>query len=220
MMTWASLSGIQVPEIDLVEIASMSGLPEGFESMPGRAFVVKRFDRDGDRRIHIEDFAQVLDRRPTREGKYSGANYETVANIIYRLGGFEDLAEFVRRIVAMTAMGNGDAHLKNFSLIYPDGKNARLSPAYDLVSTAPYVPGDSLALNFGKSKIFTEVSITSFRRLAVRLGLPSEYDLDPTVKEVVTLLRDQWSSIKSDLPADKAVLDGITERLKFIPIFS
>jgi serine/threonine-protein kinase HipA len=54
-------------------------------------------------------------------------------------------------------IGNGDMHLKNWSLLYPDGRTPVLSPACDLVATFPYIPNDSLALTFGGSRSLSEI---------------------------------------------------------------
>jgi serine/threonine-protein kinase HipA len=62
-------------------------------------------------------------------------------------------------------------HLKNWSLLYPDGRTPTLSPAYDLVSTVPYLPGDRLALNLAGTKEFAEVTLARFGRLAERAHL-------------------------------------------------
>ena len=147
MMTWAREAGIDVPEFSLVEADSIRGIPSEVLDPGKKAFPIRRFDRSSAGRVHIEDFAQVLNRYPTPDGKYGGANYETVARILLALGGMSDLEEFVRRMVALVAMGNGDAHLKNWSLIYEDRRTARLSPAYDLVSTVTYMRAEeTLAL--------------------------------------------------------------------------
>lgn len=59
----------------------------------------------------------------------------------------EDLEKLFTLITLNCALRNGDAHLKNFAIVYDEvlGK-ARLAPVYDLVTTAVYLPKDSLAL--------------------------------------------------------------------------
>ena len=58
------------------------------------------------------------------------------------------------RTTSTPAAGNGDAHLKNFGVLYadPTDKDVRMSPAYDLVNTTAYIRNDSLALTLGSSK--------------------------------------------------------------------
>ena len=87
-------------------------------------------------------------------------------------GSSDDLIEFVRRLVFMVAVGNEDAHLKNWSLIYRGGRSARLAPAYDLVSTVTYRGlRRGLGLSLARSQRFTDVSRASFAPLAQRVGL-------------------------------------------------
>jgi serine/threonine-protein kinase HipA len=219
MMTWAREAGIDVPEFSLIEANSIQGVPQALLTSAKKAFLIRRFDRTATGRVHIEDFAQVLNRYPTPEGKYGGANYETVARIVLAVGGMHDLEEFVRRIVALVAMGNGDAHLKNWSLIYEDGRTARLSPVYDLVSTVTYVSTEeALALNLAGSKVFSEVTLASFRRLARKLELPSETALDHTVRDTVERLRSSWPTIRESMPLRDRVKRSIDDRLRELPL--
>ncbi len=92
----------------------------------------------------------MLNARRTDE-KYHGS-YET--SIMKRFGEFansphlgEDLARLFTLIVINSALRNGDAHLKNFGIVYDDVEGeARLAPVYDLVTTSVYLPKDSMAL--------------------------------------------------------------------------
>lgn len=116
----------------------------------GLALVIDRFDlrQDGTYR-GFEDFC-VLNARRTDQ-KYSGS-YES--SIIRRFTEFansvhvgEDLERLFTLIAINCAVRNGDAHLKNFGIIYDDVEGeARLAPVYDLVTTAVYLPRDSMAL--------------------------------------------------------------------------
>ncbi|MDE1998957.1 MAG: HipA domain-containing protein, partial [Burkholderiales bacterium] len=55
----------------------------------------------------------------------------------------------------------GDAHLKNFGLLYvdADGADATLAPAFDIVNTTCYIPDDGLALTLGGSKGLYQASL-------------------------------------------------------------
>ena len=68
-----------------------------------------------------------------------------------------DIAEFIRRLTFNTLIGNADMHLKNWSMIYPDRRRAALAPAYDLVSTIPYIPDPKAALNVSRLPLAEEV---------------------------------------------------------------
>ncbi len=219
MMTWASNVGISVPSFELVETGSIGNLPIEVAATKGKSFLIHRFDRVDGTRLHIEDFAQILNRFPTFQGKYGGANYETVGRILNSLGGEKDVAELVRRLVANVAMGNGDAHLKNWSLIYPDGRNGVLSPAYDLVSTMSYVrSAETLALNLAGTKRFEDIHLESFRRMSRKIGLDNEFRLDDVVLETVGRLQDSWRDLRRSLPIGDHAKQAIEDRLKSLPL--
>ncbi len=170
MMAWARASGIEVPHFELVPFGALSGIPERRFASETACYAVRRFDRpEPGRRVHIEDFAQVFDVMPAK--KYEALNYESIARVIHVVCGLDDLREYVRRLVFVVLSGNADAHLKNWSLIYADGRIARLSPAYDLVATVAYPVKRELALKFNKSRAFGDVSRAGFLRLGTKLGL-------------------------------------------------
>lgn len=216
MMSWAKAVGLQVPEIDLVSPAEIGGLPPEVGTLSGNAFAIRRFDRDKGDRVHIEDFAQV--RGQYAAEKYDDANYETIGNIIWRLGGIDDLLEYVARLVFIIAIGNGDAHLKNWSLMYPDRVLGRLSPAYDLVSTIQYIERDELGLNLGGSKTFGAISLGNFERFARRLNVDAE-PIVARVRATVEATLDSWSALRAELPIPDAFKARIDAHLKRVPLF-
>jgi len=173
MMLLASEIGIDVPEVELVSISRISGLPEDIHKMRGNALAVKRFDREKNGiSVHIEDFAQIYGVYP--EKKYQKANYRNIAEVIWAESGQEDIEEFVRRLVYSVLIGNADMHLKNWSLIYPDGRQAQLSPAYDLLSTIPYISDANTALNFVRSRDMAGVSLNRLAYFAAKARLPEK----------------------------------------------
>lgn len=199
MMSWARACGIDVPEFNIFTYADTDGIDRQFFPDGSVAFGVRRFDRPTlDQRVHIEDFAQVngihplnkYDDEPEPRALEGRLNYETLALQILRLCGEEDLRQFVRRLVFMVLSGNADAHLKNWSLIYPDGRRPRLSPAYDQVATVAYPGyGDQLALPFASSLEFEDVSLDGFRGLGRSLNLDPEV-LAQQVREDITRIMD------------------------------
>src|SRR6202034_2903070 len=121
----------------------------------GMALVVDRFDlRMDGTYCGFEDFC-VLNARRTDE-KYRGS-YET--SVMKRFQQFAnspavlaDAERLFTLIVLNCALRNGDAHLKNFGIVYDDVLGeARLAPVYDLVTTDIYLPKDSLALTLNGS---------------------------------------------------------------------
>ncbi len=216
-LSWAHASGITVPDIERVAVADIAGLPDSLRHYPEPwALAIRRFDRGSDgARIHMEDFAQVLGLYP--EDKYRKHNYETLANLIRALSGPADLAEFIRRLVFVVLSGNGDAHHKNWSLVYPDGVRAALSPAYDLVATVHYRFDDTLALNLAGSKRWQDVGLASFRRLAQRIGL----DPDPLLEQVrgaVDTIRAAWAADSGEFGYDQATRASIERHFTRVPL--
>lgn len=108
-------------------------------------------------------------------------------------------------------------HLKNWSLIYPDQRNAKLSPAYDFVSTIPYIRDDQSALNFSRTRRFDEFTKDELLHLASKAALPRGVVLD-TARETVGLFMDRWSSEKTHLPLSRNVVEVIDNHLKTLPI--
>jgi serine/threonine-protein kinase HipA len=216
-MTWAGRAGLRVAEHELMPLSRLHGVPEPLlDGLTGSAFVTRRYDRtESDRRIHQEDFAQVLDVYP--EKKYDAANHETIANIIFRLTGVEGLHEYLRRLVFVVLSGNGDAHLKNWSLYYPNDTRAELSPAYDLVATVQYLSREKLALNLAKSKSFEDVSIASFQRLARKIGV-DEAGIADLVRSSVATTLDAWRELQGHLLVPDAYPKRVEEHLRRVPL--
>jgi serine/threonine-protein kinase HipA len=224
MMEFARQSGINVPEIELVPAKSITGLPEEVSDSPGNALAVKRFDRTPEGRVHIEDFAQVLNLSPRR--KYGATNFDTIGHFVGATCPTEDLDEFLRRLVFMLAIGNSDAHAKNWSLIYPDGRSTRLAPAYDLVAISYYETLDrrlsrKLALKLAGASDPEEVDKERFRRFAERIEIDEDHVLG-VVSEQVDRIQAVWDDLTAEPPAgalNPDVAKVIQERLQTLPLF-
>ncbi|MCM5555307.1 type II toxin-antitoxin system HipA family toxin [Pleomorphomonas sp. NRK KF1] len=216
MMRLADLIGMDVPRVDLVDIDAIDGLPDGAGRFGGKAFVIERFDRlPGGGRAHIEDFAQVFGVYP--DDKYRKAGMRSVARVIAAEGTDADIREFVRRLTFNTLIGNGDMHLKNWSLIYRDGRTASLAPAYDFVSTVAYIPGDRFALNYSRSKDFAAFDEDELSHLSVKASLPAKTVID-TARETAADFLGVWSREKHHLPMFANVRDAIDDLLSTLPI--
>ena len=215
MMNLARQVGLDVPEVQLVSTQNIQGLPKNMGHLEGNALAIKRFDRGPDqKKIHMEDFVQVFSVYP--ESKYKTASYANIAGVLWPETGRKSTFEFVRRLIFSIVIGNADMHLKNWSLLYPDGRKPVLSPAYDLVSTIPYIPDDNLALGFGKSRSLTTITQDQVRRFADTARLPMS-PVWEIVNEVVEKTKESWSSLehKDRLPSfpQKAIgeqINGIT----------
>jgi len=121
------------------------------------AYITKRFDRDENGKIAVEDFCQLTEN--ITEYKYRGS-VEQIAKIIFKFTtnkGLE-LQKFFELLLFCFLTGNADMHLKNFSLIEDYiFDEYELSPAYDLVNTTLANPKDTeetaLTINGKKNKL-------------------------------------------------------------------
>lgn len=216
MMTLARLIGIAVPAVRLVDPVEIRNLPEGVGELKGNALVIERFDRlPGGEAVHIEDFAQVFGVYPN--DKYKRASYRNIAQVIGAEGTDADIAEFIRRLTFNTLIGNADMHLKNWSLIYPDRRKAVLAPAYDFVSTIPYIPDANAALTFSRTKRFDGFTEDELSHLSAKALLPEKLVLN-TARETVALFHQHWKAEKKNLPLQTAVERAIENHIQALPI--
>jgi serine/threonine-protein kinase HipA len=142
MLDWAQRCGLDVPEHRMIRASEIEDIPADFDADQD-VLIVRRFDRDGDRRIHQEDFAQVFDIPPEQRYawevmEFGWCHYGSIGAVIRALCGEDDFRQYMRRLAFMVLSGNADAHLKNWALLYPDCVKPRLAPVYDVVSTVVY----------------------------------------------------------------------------------
>lgn len=174
----AKLCGLNVPKSKIEKF-----------SKDGSTFLVKRFDRDGKRRIH---FASAM----TMLGKSDGASYDDGSSYIdivdfikaYGACPKNDLTELFKRIIFNMAVSNTDDHLRNHGFILTE-KGWKLSPLYD-VNPVPY--GDTLSLNVDNYD--NSISID----LAVSAA--DFYDINPEdtqnyAEEIMSIVRTNWESL-------------------------
>jgi len=202
MLELARRVGIDVPRNELVEIAKIKGLPEEASSVGKVALAVQRFDRRADgTRVHMEDFAQVFGLFP--DDKYGHKSYANIASVLWAETGQEATYEFFRRVVFSVVIGNADMHLKNWSLLYPDRRTPVLSPAYDLLSTLPYIAGDTLGLNFGGSRDIGGITKDQVRRFAETARIPAS-PLWGIVTETTDRTVQSWKELdeRDAIPTD------------------
>lgn len=204
--------GVDTAPTRLVATSDVEGLPQSFIHDGDQVLAVDRFDRTPTGRIHIEDMAQILGAVGDR--KYTMGNTETVLNIIRRFSADPraDVLEGLRRVAADILIGNGDNHLKNWSFRFPDGVRARLSPAYDIVPTVLYHPGDKLALPFVGSRIFETIGLHKFRRAAEYLKIRPDV-AEAEIRRTVQAALDLWPELIRTLPLTDDRADCLLARL-------
>lgn len=132
----------------LARLARVEVAPNGLVALKdgALAYVVRRFDRTAEgRKLPQEDFCQLAEKPPKE--KYEGSA-ELCVRLLrkYAAEPLVEIRKLYRRMLFVWWTGNGDMHLKNFSLLTGEDGVVRLSPAYDLVCTRLAIPDDPLAL--------------------------------------------------------------------------
>lgn len=212
----AEAIGMDVPERELVQQSQFEGIPEEFETLSdGKVLLVKRFDRvAGGERVHIEDFTQVFGVYPSR--KYEGAAYHDIAVAIGVAVSSAAALEFVRRLALAVLTGNGDMHLKNWSLIYHGkGDKPALAPVYDVLSTVPYIPSDAMALSLAGERPFKAMNAQRWKVFAHRARLPEAAVLK-AVTETVERVNQSWWSLPERAVLPDRVLERVDAHIKLM----
>ncbi|NPA72720.1 MAG: type II toxin-antitoxin system HipA family toxin [Gammaproteobacteria bacterium] len=182
--------GSDYPQLALNEFFCMTvvkeagiTVPEFYLSDDETLFVMKRFDITADGAcLGFEDMCVLQAKQ--RDDKYTGS-YEQVAKTIKLFTSPDlrraSLQQFFKMVVLNNVLQNGDAHLKNFGLIYEDVHSIRLAPAYDVVSTTAYIKNDIAALTLLGSKKWWK------RDFLIRFGVET---CDLTAKEARFLVEE------------------------------
>lgn len=205
--------GPEYPQLALNEYWCMRAVqqagvpvPDFFLSDDGALFIMKRFDiRDDGRYLGFEDLCVLQARQ--RDDKYSGS-YEQVARTLKLFLSpdrkAESMQHFFRMMVLNQRLQNGDAHLKNFGVLYENSANVWLAPAYDVVSTTAYIRNDMSALTLmGSRKWWAREHLLRFGVDACDLTMKQARQL---YDECVDALRVTGAEIErglADAPADQ-----------------
>jgi serine/threonine-protein kinase HipA len=197
----ARLSGIDTPKTSLVSISEITGLEDWAREVSVPALTVDRFDRKEHGRVHMEELAQILNIPAAVEtAKYRRANFETIASIVGALCGPASVGDVITRIVFNVLIGNGDAHLKNWAVLYPDGITPVLSPIYDVLPTVLFIPSDDMGLKLADSKAFEDVSVESFDGIGRRTAFGVD-NARACAREAVERILENWDSLGEILPS-------------------
>lgn len=141
--------------MNMAQALKMNVPPHGlFRMADGKlCYIIKRFDRsDQGKKIHKEDMAQLLEF--PADNKYKGS-LELIGNVIkkHTENPFLELFEYFQRVIFNFVVGNGDMHLKNWSLLTPRSGRNSLAPCYDFVDSKMYIPDElDSALTMGGKK--------------------------------------------------------------------
>ena len=205
--------GLAENEFHCMSIAQNAGIqvPAFWLSDDKKLFVIERFDLGATGYLGFEDMTSLTNKQ--NDQKYNGS-YEQVAQAVniftsdqYRLDSLQRLFETV---VLSVLLRNGDAHLKNFGLLYtnPTTGDVRLSPTYDIVNTTVYLPKDTLALKMAKSKAWPTVEqLIEFGQKSCLIDRPAQ--IIERVAEAVMAYRPPeqsplWQKMRTEI--EKAAL--------------
>ena len=193
----AELCGLHVPEAKLEKFSNL-----------GSTYLVKRFDRILNKRVHFASAMTLLGKTDGASAA-DGTSYLDIAAFMKSYGAQprQDLVELWKRIVFNMAVSNTDDHLRNHAFIFT--KNGwRLSPLYD-VNPVPY--GDELSLNVDEED--NSINIDLAIQTAVRFGI-SEMDAKTYAKDILTVVKENWEK--------RATVYGLSRRLieEMRPAFS
>ena len=176
----AGLCGLTVPEAKLEKFSAL-----------GSTYLVKRFDRIGNKRIHFASAMTLLGKTDGASAA-DGSSYLDIAAFIKANGAKPktDLIELWKRIVFNMAITNTDDHLRNHAFILtPTGWV--LSPLFD-VNPVPY--GDELSLNVNEddNRIDIELAVQT----AVLFGI-GKSDAQAYAAQLLETVRENWDKIAS-----------------------
>ena len=149
--------GLSLNEYHCLQATRAGGneVAEARLNVDGHMLSVSRFDERNGARCGFEDLAAL--NAKISEDKYTGSIESNLFKRVVEFSGSaeqENLEALYRLCVTNIALRNGDAHLKNFAMLYEDTHDGpvTLSPAYDLVTTTAYLEADLMALSLNGSK--------------------------------------------------------------------
>lgn len=172
-MCAAKYAGLKTPEMELTN--------------EGKFLILKRFDYINDTYYGFEDFCVLLGK--SSSDKYD-ASYEKIARCIRNnltMNSIVNLKpalyDYFKSIVLSICLRNGDAHLKNYGLLYKDTESIiNLAPIYDIVTTNIYIPEDTMALTLNGTKRWaTKKELITF---ATNTCLMSQVQINQAIDEV------------------------------------
>lgn len=189
----AQMCGLDVPEAGLKKFSKL-----------GSTYLVKRFDRQGEQRIHFSSAMTMLGKNDG-DSAVDGSSYLEIASFLKANGASprEDLLQLWKRIVLNMAVSNTDDHFRNHGFIIKQG-GWRLSPLYDV---NPDIYGDDLSLNVNESDsdIDFDLAIDSADYFGV-----SQKDAKKIVKEISKIVCENWI----DLAKKYGINRGEIERME------
>ena len=188
----AKLCGLNVPESKIEKFSKY-----------GSTFLVKRFDRDGERRIHFASAMTLLGKSDGASAA-DGTGYLDIVGFIksYGVDPKNDMVELWKRIVFNMAVTNTDDHLRNHAFILT--KNGwKLSPLYD-VNPVPY--GDELSLLVDGED--NSISIPLAISVSPRFGITEEKAKE-LADEILKVVKNNWERLAKEYGLSRGQIENM-----------
>ncbi len=207
MLKTSSMRDVPENEFLCMQAARACGLNVAKVSLLSYAtpvLVVERFDRrivearEGwhVERLHQEDFCQAFRMLPgSKYAELEGGSVRRIASFLRERSArpVREIMAFAQQLLFSYVIGNCDAHLKNYSLLYRESNGGQsvsfeLSPAYDLVCTTLYPKySRDLAMDLGGARSIDEVTPETLENLARELGI-KDHALRRIAKKIAATL--------------------------------
>ena len=186
----AEICGLHVPEAKLEKFSNL-----------GSTYLVKRFDRILNKRVHFASAMTLLGKTDGASAA-DGTSYLDIAAFIKSYGAQpkQDLIELWKRIVFNMAVSNTDDHLRNHAFIFTEN-GWELSPLYD-VNPIPY--GDELSLNVDEED--NSINIDLAIEASVRFGI-SETDATTYAKNILSVVKENWEKRATALGLSRRLIE-------------
>ena len=211
--------GLPENEFHCMTIGRNAGLqvPKFWLSDDKGLFLIERFDRDAEGNyLGFEDMTSLTGKQ--NEQKYDGS-YEMVAKAVTLFASprnvKKSLNELFKSIVLSMAIRNGDAHLKNFGMLYTHTRtgDVRLSPLYDIVNTTAYIHRDVPALKLKKEKLWpTRERLIEFGYAHCQVDQPAQV-IDRIIEAAMSYVPEIetggiWGGVRREIDLGCKVLSG------------
>ncbi|HVE08306.1 MAG TPA: HipA domain-containing protein [Paraburkholderia sp.] len=218
-MQLAKAAGVDVAQCEPMPVGALE-IP-GIDEVAGSAMsflAVDRYDRVDNVRVHAEDACQLLGRMP--RAKYGSiGHFQTLLMLLDRLSprGVQDVRQFFVRQAVNTLLGNSDAHLKNFSVLYAGRNFPQLTPAYDIVCVAALPGFASYGTNVAIDRMQRAQTLDDYKQMARASGI-AERIATAAAKSAVLAARTAWPGLLDELPAPPRMKEVVLERLATLPL--
>lgn len=188
----AKMCGLNVPESRVEKFSKL-----------GSTFLVKRFDREGEKRIHFASAMTLLGKTDGASAA-DGTSYLDIAGFIKAYGANpkRDLIELWKRIVFNMAVTNTDDHLRNHAFIFST-KGWTLSPLYD-VNPVPYGDELSLLVDEDDNRISIELAV----QIAPRFSITKK-DALIYAEDIMSVVRDNWEKLAKEYGLSRGQIEDM-----------